>query len=347
IDPDCNLNQVLDSCELNVFFSETDCNSNGIPDNCDIFSGTASDCDGSGLIDDCELSVNPIQEFSINSGQPIGFGSAPTESVLFVSGSSYIEDLNLHVTIDHPWSSDLRLRLAHNGTEITIFEGLGGPGEGLLGTVFDDESLLSITEGDVPFADQYRPIQALTAFDDQVADGEWVLTVEDVFPGDDGVLESWGIEILPRQNNDCNSNGILDRCESDCNGNLIPDECDLVADDFVQYSDSRDGLFGASTGPLTRYFTFDEAFSSIEDVNIQIYLASVNCLEDGLIASLRSPSGTEIVFEGDIIPYCGWNGGYREFSDSCSDGSVNYSCISVPDFSIFEGEDPRGTWVFT
>jgi hypothetical protein len=52
--PDCNLNQVPDSCDLAS--GVPDCNLNSRPDSCDIALG-ASDCDADGAIDTCELAT--------------------------------------------------------------------------------------------------------------------------------------------------------------------------------------------------------------------------------------------------------------------------------------------------
>ncbi len=50
--PDCNDNQLLDSCDLDDGMS-SDCNANQIPDECDIAGGLLSDADGDGIPDEC------------------------------------------------------------------------------------------------------------------------------------------------------------------------------------------------------------------------------------------------------------------------------------------------------
>jgi hypothetical protein len=48
---DCNENGIPDECEL----VDNDCNENGAPDECDIASGESEDCDGNATPDECQV----------------------------------------------------------------------------------------------------------------------------------------------------------------------------------------------------------------------------------------------------------------------------------------------------
>jgi subtilisin-like proprotein convertase family protein len=342
IDPDCNLNQVLDVCEMEVFFSAVDCNGNGVPDECDIFSGEAIDCDGSGIIDACELTANPRVAGSIAPEVPISAVTGPTESTLLMLEGTFIEDLDVQVDLSHSWVSDLTIELQHHGTTVTLFDGHGGDGDDLAGTVFDDQSLLSISEGVAPYSGQFRPLEPLSAFDDLPMVGEWTLRIEDSGPLDDGILHSWGIDGLPRYENDCNQNGILDRCESDCDGNGVPDECDVNG-----ISGQIEGMlgpsiyYGPSYNPLTVYIPFTGGTANLADLNLYYNMCCSNYSTEW---TLTSPEGTTISFTG--FAYSPSSGTY-EFSDACNDGSNVHGCGALPQLGLFEGEDPRGIWIVT
>jgi hypothetical protein len=91
IENDCNLNDILDECEVPPFGEEPDCNTNlqpdscdiddgvsqdcqpnEIPDECDIASGDSNDCDGNGIPDECEAAdvfgIRIMQESSAGAG---------------------------------------------------------------------------------------------------------------------------------------------------------------------------------------------------------------------------------------------------------------------------------------
>ncbi|MCC7173208.1 MAG: hypothetical protein IT459_22355, partial [Planctomycetes bacterium] len=55
--PDCNVNFVLDACDL-ALGTSPDCNTNSVPDECDIGTGTSTDCDSNGVPDECQTLVD-------------------------------------------------------------------------------------------------------------------------------------------------------------------------------------------------------------------------------------------------------------------------------------------------
>jgi len=77
---DCNVNDVLDRCELAEGLAE-DCNENGILDECDIASGASDDCNQNEIPDECETDCN---ENGIPDDCEIG-GGAVSGDVLYGS----------------------------------------------------------------------------------------------------------------------------------------------------------------------------------------------------------------------------------------------------------------------
>lgn len=115
-----------------------------------------------------------------------------------------VDIVSLGVT--HTWIQDLLFKLKHpDNTEITFFDVTSRcPGYQNISMGFDDESANSNASIPCPptNGNSYVPDQALSAFDNKASNGTWTLTVDDVFDGDGGSLNTWGLRItlLPTYN---------------------------------------------------------------------------------------------------------------------------------------------------
>ncbi|MCE5310774.1 MAG: proprotein convertase P-domain-containing protein [Acidobacteriales bacterium] len=118
-------------------------------------------------------------------------------SYITVPSGATITDVNVMIdSLSHSYDADLRIWLTSpGGTSIVLFENNGGSGDGLFGTVFDDEASTPIASGAAPFTGAFRPIQALSAFDGQNSGGIWTLTVADQIAGDRGTLNAWSLQV--------------------------------------------------------------------------------------------------------------------------------------------------------
>ncbi len=56
---DCDLNGILDECDLLEGGAEADCNANGIFDACEIATGSGTDSDKDGILDLCQCDIHP------------------------------------------------------------------------------------------------------------------------------------------------------------------------------------------------------------------------------------------------------------------------------------------------
>ncbi len=118
-------------------------------------------------------------------------------SYITVPSGETITDVNVTIgSLSHTWDSDLRIWLTSpGGTSIVLFANYGGNGDGLFGTVFDDEASTPIASGAAPFTGAFQPFQALSAFDGQNSGGIWTLTVADQVVGDSGILNAWSLQV--------------------------------------------------------------------------------------------------------------------------------------------------------
>jgi len=248
---DCNGNQIPDSCDL----AAGDCNSNGVVDACELAANDCDtnqvpddcqpDCDNDGLIDLCEgepdCNANSVPDSCDVNGVAGGvttydsgtinlpiLDNQTTTSVQTATVTGAVVDVNVQVNLTHTWDGDLRLKLAHGATTISLCTNRGGSGDNFSNTIFDDEAATSITAGSPPFAGTYRPEQVLSAFDGAAASGNWTLTVQDTAGQDQGTLISWRLFVQtptqPPVSQDVNSNGIPDECECPtCKGDVNGD----------------------------------------------------------------------------------------------------------------------------
>jgi subtilisin-like proprotein convertase family protein len=133
-------------------------------------------------------------------------GTSSISSVLNVSGSSTIVDLNANVNMSHAWVGDLRMVLNHGGTNVTIIDRPGVPastygcsGDNIVATL-DDGAALPVENqcagGSPTINGTFSPNQALSAFNGASGNGTWTLTVYDHYTSADaGTLNSWSVQI--------------------------------------------------------------------------------------------------------------------------------------------------------
>jgi subtilisin-like proprotein convertase family protein len=138
----------------------------------------------------------PVRTYSSGSNRTIPDNGSIT-SQINVIGSELIGDLNVSVNIAHGNVGDLRITLiGPNNQSIVLADRLGGSGDNFTGTLFDDESALSITAAGAPFAGTFRPQSGvLAAWDDFSAAGTWTLKVEDLARKNSGSLLNWSLQI--------------------------------------------------------------------------------------------------------------------------------------------------------
>jgi subtilisin-like proprotein convertase family protein len=120
-------------------------------------------------------------------------------SAVFVPDRGRIKDLNVTVSgIQHSWVGDLAIDIVGpDGTTVRLADHPGGPdnsGDNFTGTVFDDEAATNISAGTAPYTGNFRPQNdQLSRFDGKSRRGTWTLRVRDLFEGDTGTLQEWGV----------------------------------------------------------------------------------------------------------------------------------------------------------
>lgn len=112
-----------------------------------------------------------------------------TTIAINVAESFTISDLNVSLSIDHTYVSDLRVRLiAPDGTSVQLVNRRGGSSDNVRLTL-DDEATSNVSSASV-LNGTYRPERLLSAFDGKNSAGRWQLEIVDVARVDSGTFNN-------------------------------------------------------------------------------------------------------------------------------------------------------------
>lgn len=124
-----------------------------------------------------------------------------TTSVINVTDSRQILDVNVKIDLAHTFDGDLIISLiSPRGTEITLVNRRGASGQDFHNTILDDEANVPIANGTAPFTGSFIPDGLLGGFDTQTANGNWTLRIQDVSPLNTGMLNGWSLEFTFENN---------------------------------------------------------------------------------------------------------------------------------------------------
>ncbi len=159
-------------------------------------SNTVKDLQGAALATySTTFSITKATTTSNTQSQPLRDHSF-TASAIAVNQNVQVQDITVQVNIQHSNDRDLVLYLqAPSGKRVILANGVGGSGDGFIGTNFSDAASQSITQASAPFTGTFRPEQALSAFQNDSAQGNWLLLIQDLTSGNTGTLLNWSLTI--------------------------------------------------------------------------------------------------------------------------------------------------------
>ena len=97
------------------------------------------------------------------------------------------------MNISHTYVSDLKVKLTSpNGTIVELFNTQCGDNDNVNAT-FDDSGIALVCGGNPVISGTLIPFQPLSAFNGQLSQGTWTLTVQDLYNSDGGTINDWGI----------------------------------------------------------------------------------------------------------------------------------------------------------
>jgi hypothetical protein len=124
------------------------------------------------------------------------------DAVIEIPDHLVISDLDIGISLTHTNVFDLQLFLRSPAGTIICLNVYDPFDEFFVGanytdTIFDDEALLSIKEGEAPFTGRFRPLEPykLSKFDDEDSFGFWHLRIYDAFYADTGTFNHFELMI--------------------------------------------------------------------------------------------------------------------------------------------------------
>ncbi|AWA29490.1 hypothetical protein HYN48_04965 [Flavobacterium magnum] len=196
---DANFTNVIDTQNIEFAYYVA----HGLMENTDYYWRVASD---SGQ---CRSAYSPVSKFTTgsfdcndyNSTTPVAIGTGGNitiNSPLTITDNVLIRDLDVTVDITHSWISDLRVSLVSpSGTVLTMIANQCNvnPGVPNMSATFDDFGSTLVCGTDPAIAGTLRPLNPLSTFNNQSAQGTWTLRILDNQSGDGGSLNSWSMKI--------------------------------------------------------------------------------------------------------------------------------------------------------
>ena len=146
---------------------------------------------------------------------------AGVSTTITVADTGSVLDMNVDLDIEHTWVGDLIVTLeSPMGTSVTLIDQMGVPASTFgcsnndLLVTLDDEAGAPIEDECTgsPITGSFIPNEALSAFDGEEVNGDWILTISDNAGGDTGMLNAWTL------NYDYDSPGIPLDIVLDANG---------------------------------------------------------------------------------------------------------------------------------
>ncbi|UCE93168.1 MAG: proprotein convertase P-domain-containing protein [Flavobacteriaceae bacterium] len=127
-------------------------------------------------------------------------------SVITIEEDVLVEDVKVQLIdrtsgadapgIVHTWLSDLSIYLSSpSGTTIELISGACEAQEDIQAQFSDEGELLQCNNFIPSVSGNVKPVDNFTSFAGESAQGNWILTVIDAAPQDNGFLESWSLEI--------------------------------------------------------------------------------------------------------------------------------------------------------
>lgn len=143
--------------------------------------------------------------------QTIGVTQSPcsVSGIGLIGGCVTIE--NVTIDLVHPWVGDIAIHLIGPGGQILeLSTSNGGAGDNYTNTVFSDDAGAFITTGAPPYSGNFRPegrnaslgysnvpplgtFTFASTYNGTIADGNWILNINDYVVADVGELLSWSI----------------------------------------------------------------------------------------------------------------------------------------------------------
>ena len=223
-----------------------------------------------------------------------------------------VRDVDLYIEMEHSFAADLRVLLTSpQGTTVNLLNETQYNGS-LWGLTFDDDGAGLTADGPGLLSD----------YDGEELNGNWLFTVTDLYPGDDGAVSNWCLRInqmTQRTYQGVSTPVILQGAQNLTinNAAIISDHIEVTANQPV----------------LNPSATVDLAHDFLSDITVK----------------LSSPAGTQVTLVGDGPASSG------EIHTTFAANGIPYSATDLPtgqsmmahgpgSMADFHGENSQGNW---
>lgn len=225
---------------------------------------------------------------------PINIGTEPVTitSTINVETTGSIADVNINgLRLTHSWITDLTISLiSPAGTEVFLIE-TPCSGENNINASFDDQSDIVNLDCPLTLGNTYKPLESLSAFENEDATGLWTLKVEDAISEDGGSLDQWTLELcLNKTTNNKNLTSdptFVEICDK------APEAIDLVLQLSGIWTSPSAAIVTTGSGLSVGSSTSPDPIGSASEVVVSIDNPSVLVGQDELTVSITD--GDEVI----------------------------------------------------
>lgn len=124
--------------------------------------------------------------------------NATVTSILNITSTDIISDANITLGITHTWINDIKATLTSpSGTSVVLFSNPCSPDSSVndINATFDDSGSAVVCGNFPGISGTVLPASPLSAFNGQAMNGNWTLTIVDLYSGDSGSLNSWSLNL--------------------------------------------------------------------------------------------------------------------------------------------------------
>lgn len=119
-----------------------------------------------------------------------------TYDTIYIPQQGIVEDIELNLNLNHTNDGDLLISLMKSSDITNLSQFNGENGQNYTNTTFDDSATISITQGTPPFTGRFIPQSLFTIFRGKQMQGNWILRIYDIRPGNTGFLINWTLNLI-------------------------------------------------------------------------------------------------------------------------------------------------------
>lgn len=138
--------------------------------------------------------VHSNSTFSSSNQKPI-LDNEYTRDTIYIPFTGMVQDIKVNLNINHANDGDILISLVKENASVNLSQFNGNNGQNYTNTTFHDTASVNITQGTPPFSGWFKPQQPLATFSNVQTQGNWILKIYDMRPGNTGTLLNWSLSI--------------------------------------------------------------------------------------------------------------------------------------------------------